>query len=212
MQQNPEQPKDPRRRPRRSTEEVRTLILDAARRAFAERGFASATTRQIAISAGVAEPLIFNNFGSKAALFAEAVVAPFNTRFRDFLEYSETLPSDREQRNAHYVQALYPFVRDHSDLLLAMVKSTGDIDAATIHGLDDYFAQAVSRIRSQFEDAGLDFDVPPELMVRYGFGMLAGSVLLRDWFFPEGQPDDALAQSVLARMLFKVSEPSAKPD
>lgn len=196
-----------KRRVRRSTAEIRLLILDAARAVFAERGFAGATTRHIATRAGVAEPLIFNNFGSKSTLFAEAVIEPFNARFSEFLAYSDTLPPDREQRNAHYVQALYPFLRDHADLLLAMVKSSGDVDALAIHGLDDYFARAVARIRAQYAQAGLEFDVPPELMVRYGFGMLAGSVLLGDWFFPEGAPDEGVAEGVLARLLFKLSEP-----
>jgi AcrR family transcriptional regulator len=200
------------RRARRSTAEIRLLILDAARAVFAERGFAGATTKLIATRAQVAEPLIFNNFGSKAALFAEAVVEPFNARFREFLVYSDSLPPDREQRSAHYVQALFPFLRDHADLLLALVKSAGDMDATMIHGLDEYFASAVARIRSQFEEAGLQFDVPPDLMVRYGFGMLAGTVLLRDWFFPEGMPDDGLAEGVLARMLFKASAPRPPED
>ena len=87
------------------------------------------------------------------------------------------------------------------------VKSRGDVDLAAIHGMDDYFARAVARIRSQYQQAGLEFDVPPELMVRYGFGMLAGSVLLGDWFFPEGGPDTDVEEGVLARMLFKASEP-----
>jgi len=196
-----------KRRVRRSTSEIRALILDAARAVFAERGFAGATTRHIAARAEVAEPLIFNNFGSKTALFTEAVIEPFNTRFREFLAYSDTLPPDREKRSAQYVQALYPFLRDHADLLLAMVKSGEDMDVTAIHGLDDYFARAVARITEQYAQAGLEFDIPPELMVRYGFGMLAGSVLLGDWFFPQGAPDARTSEATLARMLFKASEP-----
>ena len=195
------------RRARRSTAEVRALILDAARAVFAERGFAGATTRHIAARAGVAEPLIFNNFGSKAALFAEAVTEPFNARFREFLIYSDTLPPDREERSAQYVQALFPFLRDHAELLLAMVKSTGDVDATAIHGLDDYFGKAIARVRAQFGAQGLAFDVPPELMIRYSFGMMAGAVLLGDWLFPDGAPDAEVAEATLARMLFKAGEP-----
>lgn len=197
----------PRRRVRRTTAEIRLLILDAARAVFAERGFAGATTRHIATRAEVAEPLIFNNFGSKAALFAEAVTEPFNARFREFLIYSDTLPPDREERSARYVQALFPFLRDHADLLLAMVKSTGDVDAAAIHGLDEYFANAAARVRSQYDAAGLAFDIPPELMIRYSFGMMAGAVLLGDWLFSQGSPDNAVAEATLARMLFKAGEP-----
>lgn len=198
-----------KRRIRRSTGEIRALILEAARAVFAERGFAGATTRHIATRAEVAEPLIFNNFGSKATLFAEAVIQPFNARFSEFLTYSDSLPSDREYRSAEYVRALYPFLRDHAGLLLALVKSAGDMDAASIHGLDDYFSRSVARIRSQYEKAALQFDVPPDLMVRYSFGMLAGAVLFGDWFFPEGEPDEGLAEATLARMLFKAAEPKA---
>ena len=43
----------PRRRARRSTAEIRALILEAARAVFAERGFAGATTRHIAARAEV---------------------------------------------------------------------------------------------------------------------------------------------------------------
>jgi AcrR family transcriptional regulator len=196
-----------RRRVRRTTTEIRALILDAARAVFAERGFAGATTRHIAGRAEVAEPLIFNNFGSKAALFAEAVIEPFNTRFSEFLALSDTLPPDREQRSAHFVQVLYPFLRDNADMLLALVKSSGDMDSAQLHGLDDYFARAVARTRAQYEQAGWEFDVPPELVVRNAFGMLAGAVLFRDWFFPDGAPDEAMMEGSLARMLFKATEP-----
>jgi len=197
----------PGRRARRTTQEIRELILDAARSVFAERGFAGATTRHIAARAEVAEPLIFNNFGSKAELFAQAVIEPFNHRFSEFLARGDELAVDRERRSAEFVHALYPFLRDNADMLLALVKSSGEMEAAALHGLDDYFSRAVARMRSQYERAALQFDVPPELLVRYLFGMLAGAVLFRDWFFPEGAPDEALAEASLARMLFKAAEP-----
>lgn len=199
------------RRARRSSGEIRRLILTAARRQFASRGFAGATTRQIASDADVAEPLVFNNFGSKAALFTEAVIEPFNTRFAEFLSLSDRLPPDRERRSASFVNALYPFLRDNADLLQAMVKSGGDMDSPVRHGLDDYFARGAERMRRQYAEAGLRLDVSPELLVRYAFGMLAGSVLLRDWFFPDMAPDEQAAEATLARMLFKASEPLPDP-
>ncbi|WP_313807644.1 helix-turn-helix domain-containing protein [Sphingobium sp.] len=199
--------KAPQRRLRRTTAEIRALILEAARALFAERGFSGATTRHIATRAEVAEPLIFNNFGSKAALFAEAVIEPFNTRFSEFLANSDRLPPDRERRSAHFVHTLYPFLRDNADLLLALVKSNGEMEATALHGLDDYFSRAVARKREQYAQAALQFDVPPELVVRYAFGMLAGAVLFRDWFFPDEAPEEGVAEGALARMLFKATEP-----
>jgi len=49
--------------------EIRDRILDAAKRVYAQYGFRGATTRLIAIEAGVNEVTLFRTFGSKAALF-----------------------------------------------------------------------------------------------------------------------------------------------
>lgn len=62
---------------RRPRGEPRRLLLEAARELFARQDYRSTTTREIADRAGVLEHLLFRNFGSKAALFREALVAPF---------------------------------------------------------------------------------------------------------------------------------------
>lgn len=49
--------------------DIRDRILDAAKRVYAQHGFRGATTRLIAIEAGVNEVTLFRTFGSKAALF-----------------------------------------------------------------------------------------------------------------------------------------------
>ena len=54
--------------------EIRDRILDAATHVYAQHGFRGATTRLIAIEAGVNEVTLFRTFGSKAALF-EALMA-----------------------------------------------------------------------------------------------------------------------------------------
>ena len=49
--------------------DIRDRILDAAKKIYAQHGFRGATTRLIAIEAGVNEVTLFRTFGSKAALF-----------------------------------------------------------------------------------------------------------------------------------------------
>jgi AcrR family transcriptional regulator len=49
--------------------EIRDRILQAAARVYAQHGFRGATTRLIAIEAGVNEVTLFRTFGSKATLF-----------------------------------------------------------------------------------------------------------------------------------------------
>jgi AcrR family transcriptional regulator len=62
---------------RRRRGEPRRLLLEAARELFAKQGFTNTTARDIAEHAGVSEPLLYRNFGSKVGLFREALVVPF---------------------------------------------------------------------------------------------------------------------------------------
>ncbi|MDN3241939.1 TetR/AcrR family transcriptional regulator [Glycomyces tritici] len=61
---------EPKRRDRDAT---RAALLEAARRRFTEHGFDGTGVRDIAADAGVDPTLIFRYFGSKQALFTEAV-------------------------------------------------------------------------------------------------------------------------------------------
>lgn len=57
----------------------REAILDAAREVFTRNGFAAAKTREIATAAGVSEPHIAREIGSKSELFAAVLVRPLET-------------------------------------------------------------------------------------------------------------------------------------
>ncbi|HEV8649740.1 MAG TPA: TetR family transcriptional regulator [Actinomycetes bacterium] len=55
---------------------TRDAILDAARRAFAERGYDAATIRAVAEAAGVDPALVHHYFGSKEQLFVTTMELP----------------------------------------------------------------------------------------------------------------------------------------
>jgi AcrR family transcriptional regulator len=57
---------------------TRQAILDAARRAFAERGYQQASIREVAAMAGVDPALVHHFFGRKQDLFVAAVELPVN--------------------------------------------------------------------------------------------------------------------------------------
>jgi AcrR family transcriptional regulator len=52
---------------------VRDQLLESAARVYAEAGYRGATTRRIAMQAGVNEITLFRHFGSKDALIREAI-------------------------------------------------------------------------------------------------------------------------------------------
>ena len=60
----------PLRRTRLTAEQRRESILDAATEVFAAAGYRAAKVSDVAARIGVSEPVIFQNFGSKEALYA----------------------------------------------------------------------------------------------------------------------------------------------
>jgi AcrR family transcriptional regulator len=58
---------------------VRDQLLEAAARLYAEAGYRGATTRRIALQAGVNEITLFRHFGSKDALMREAIARAGST-------------------------------------------------------------------------------------------------------------------------------------
>ncbi|HXV92364.1 MAG TPA: TetR family transcriptional regulator, partial [Pseudonocardia sp.] len=67
-----------RRGRRRSGEDTRAALLDAARAEFAEQGFDGATLRTIAARAGTDPAMVNHWFGGKQALFAAVMQIPYD--------------------------------------------------------------------------------------------------------------------------------------
>ncbi len=70
----------PRRGRRPGAPDTRATILDAARTAFAEKGFAGTTIRAVATAAGVDAALVHHYFGTKDDLFLAAMELPMDPR------------------------------------------------------------------------------------------------------------------------------------
>jgi AcrR family transcriptional regulator len=88
------------RRIRLSAAERRETILRAAAEVFAGSGYRAAKVSDVAAQVGVSEPVVFQNFGSKAALFA-AVIERAATAARDSLDELTAGPGPTSQLLAH---------------------------------------------------------------------------------------------------------------
>lgn len=69
-----------RRGRRPGAPDTRSLILDVARAAFAESGYAGTTIRRVAAGAGVDAALVHHYFGTKDDLFVAAMELPVDPR------------------------------------------------------------------------------------------------------------------------------------
>src|SRR5215471_9461561 len=85
----------PARRTRLTAEQRRESILAAATEVFAESGYRAGKVSDVAARVGVTEPVIFQNFGSKAALYAavlDRAAADMRAELRVLAEHYGSVP------------------------------------------------------------------------------------------------------------------------
>jgi AcrR family transcriptional regulator len=199
---------------RRPRGEPRRLLLDAARELFASQDYRSTTTRAIAESAGVAEHLLFRNFGSKAALFREALVVPFTSFVDDFSATWRSLDfehSDAEVVAGQFVGELYDLFVEHRGLVMTLWASDSmseeELVEAGIADVNHAFA-VLARIGAEGMDIQGIKSGRTDLVARSTVAMIAGMAAFRSTYFGTRRPSrkaivDELTQAVLHGFLHR---------
>lgn len=194
-------------RVRRSTGEIIDRIVEAAATEFESNGYTRTTTASIARRAGVAEALIFTNFGSKARLFHDAIFKPLNQHFLDFTAQHLGGTDDPQwlrHGTQQYVAELRRFLSQHAGMLMSLVvarayecDSVGE-SVKDITGLEEYFSQtsalAMQRIAGKPR-------IDPQLMSRIAFATMLGCVLFKDWLFPGKLANDDTVRVAISDFL-----------
>lgn len=179
------------RRPRGAP---RRLLLDAARTLFARQDYRSTTTRDIADTAGVLEHLLFRQFGSKAALFHEAVVVPFMTLV-DGLDVRwdslEPGPESSEAVAREFLGALYDLFVDNRGLVMTLwtadALTEAELQETGIAEIDRALGTLGRLGGKAFDILGIDAD-HPELAARSTVAMVAGMAAFGTTFFGGTRP------------------------
>jgi len=174
------------RRARRSSADVRALLLEAARELFLAQGFDATTTRQISERAGVTEPLLFRNFGSKAELFEVAVLTPVAEFVSDYAaSWSAVDAPLAQQRVDAFVRGLYAMAQDSRTVLLAALVKRLDAEAGEDRDVLDRVAGTLQGLRG-VSDLERNENVDPRAALAAVLGMVLGVALLDDLLFPRG--------------------------
>jgi AcrR family transcriptional regulator len=173
------------KRQRRTTEEVRKRLLDAARELFLADGYDAISTRRIAAKAGVAEKVLFGNFASKAGIFDAAFVEPFaELADRYIAEWRDPGASTSEARISNFVSRLYDLAHQNRTVLrAALARQAGngsDAHSEIVHHL----ARTIQSLMG-IEDQQLP-NVDQNAAVIATSGMIFGVVLLDDMLTPPG--------------------------
>jgi len=202
------------RRFRRKEEDIRRLILDAARCEFGRQGYAT-TTRAIAQLADVSESLVFRYFGSKAALFDLVVFGPFNDLIARFNQTSGIRDDENYEASSRaFVTELLQYLRANRMLITAFVQTSSgrfkDTGIPAKAGLKDYFARAQASVEAIHRRLTGQVDPAIWLAVRLGFATVLGSVLFSDLLFAGEEPDMETLTDGLVQLLVRLLQPTAK--
>jgi AcrR family transcriptional regulator len=179
---------------RRSTTEVRQLLLDAGARVFRAQGFERATTDQIAQAADVSMSVLFRHFPTKGDLFREAIIQPFIDSLGAFTstwQRSFTDPVDETQIMRHIVTELYDSLRGHEDAVGALSRADDVIDDATANEIAGLFDQCFEHMHAMGEEeaarrawfSGEEMELTSRLLV----ALVTACVSHRRWFLPTGR-------------------------
>lgn len=194
----------PRRRPRRSREDVLALIRGSALQLFAERGYAGATTQEIARNADVSETLLFRHFGDKAGLFDAVVSAPFLEIMESFGEEQQQAlaggidpPNSRKQ-----IGELFDFFEGHREVFSALVfaGASDGKEPVRLGGLEGTFRQASEAVAAAYAQVDREPPFDVDIAVRLSFGMVAAAVLLRPLLFSDSKASSAEIRRTVAAM------------
>jgi AcrR family transcriptional regulator len=208
---------------RRKPDEIRALILDAARERFAIGGYRGTSTREIAATARVSERLIYFHFTNKANLFEEAVAGPLaafmETFAEDWRRYADR-PHELQDVARRWIGGMFDLLRANRKLVLAMLTageyeheiqdalSGKDSPIARIHQLTEEIMTSEA-LAGGYE--GLDL----RLTVRLPFAALLSAAVLDGPVFAglgRRPSRDAIVDELTALMIYgTTSRPTSAP-
>lgn len=199
----PKAPSTTEKATRRPRGAPRLLALEAARTLFARQDYRSTTTKEIAEAAGVAEHLIFRHFGSKAALFNEAVVGPFLELVDELSGRWDSIdagPGSAEAVGREFLGALYDLFLENRGLVMTMwgadALSPEELRETGIAEIDRAIA-VLAGLGSKAQDM-LDLDADdPAMAARSTVALVAGMAAFGETFFGgERPPRDVVVEEI----------------
>ena len=178
--------------------EIRDRIIAATKRVYAAHGFRGATTRLIAIEAGVNEVTLFRTFGSKAALFQELM--------RDLAACNEVValpqdPKDPERELTEWCAATLAQMREARSFIrksIAELEERPDAALSACEG-SNCSGQMLMDYTNRLAERGLaDSEADSFTAVAMFMSALFGDAMCRE-LMPDGFPqpvEDAPAKYV----------------
>lgn len=179
--------------------EKQVRILEAAIEIFAEKGFAAASTSEIAQKAGVAEGTIFRHYKTKKDLLlsiagpiAVKLVAPFIMR-----EFAAKVLDIRHERVEDLFRTIakdrLAFARQHYKLLRILIHEIPfqpELLAQVQTLFKEIVFQRMEKIILHFQEQGQIIQAPPWRVLRTAVSLFIGMVVTRLLIIPDDPADE----------------------
>jgi AcrR family transcriptional regulator len=166
-----------------SAADRREAILDAARSAFAERGFHETSLDSVAERAGVSKALLYEHFSSKRELY----VAMLEMHVHELVERISGAVAGAEPGEARMragLEAFFGFVEERRGAWRIMFRNSDDPDVSIrLDRLRDEVAAAIVQLMSEEAAAkGLDFPKMPQMVEMIAQQLVGAMQSLADWW------------------------------
>lgn len=189
--------------------EKQQKIFEVAIKMFAEKGYASTSTSEIAKAAGTAEGTIFRHFGSKENLLF-SIIFPFliesvPTIADEFINDVLTKPY---QSFESFLQALiknrFEFAKENKEIIKILIVELLHRDDLRNQFIT-FFQQAPSKhinaLLDTFKERGELVDLPNSTLIRTVISQIIGYFICRLMLLPEFQWDDSLEVEHLVQVI-----------
>ena len=183
----------------------REQLIGVGRTLFAERGFEGTTVEEIAVSAQVSKPVVYEHFGGKEGLYAVIVDREQRTLLDGIRSAIEQAKGARRKVEAGTL-ALLDYIEACPDgfRIISRDAPTGSPGTSFATILSDVASQVEDILGDQFRHRGLREEMAP-MYAQMLVGMIAYT---GQWWLDERRPDKAtvasnilnLAWNGLARM------------
>jgi TetR/AcrR family transcriptional regulator len=189
------------------SEEKREIILRAATRAFAEKGFAAVGIREIARAAGLNSATLYHYFSNKEGIYATVLERTFD-QLVDILHEISLKEMDPEPLLRFAIDRYIDFIKDHRDVLKILIHEFNletDIvaDVATKF-YNKFFKIAEEMLAARRADKGVRHFEPKHLLIS-GIGLCVIYFVISPLFnLLEGK--DQLSPEMLAEWKNTVSD------
>ena len=189
------------------SEEIRSRILGAAARVYAQYGFRGATTRLIATEAGVNEVTLFRTFGSKARLLQDMLHTQVETSAVPLLSHEA---ADPHRELTRWCASVLEYLRSHSHLVrktIAEADERPQAACAACEGPSSAGRSLVLYLEHLREQGRIADDADLDTAVSMFMSAMFGDALYRD-IIPDAfpQPVEAAAERYVNTFLRAVSD------